>query len=89
MSNASDAVFRVELLLRAKHLYTQLSSIGVFGTEANTGFIMMHMRRPGSYSTFVKITRLMSDQLEIALVLGSGPSNPNSVYSTCPFLFFV
>jgi hypothetical protein len=43
-------VFRIELLLRAKLLYTQLSSIGVFGTEANTGF--MHMRRSGSRSTF-------------------------------------
>jgi len=47
--------------------YTQLSSIGVFGTETNTGF--MHMRRSGSRSMFVNITRLMSDQLEIALVL--------------------
>ena len=49
----------------------------------------MHMRRSGSRSTFVKITKLMSDQLEIALVLGSGPSNPISVDSTCPFLLFV
>ena len=46
--------------------YAQLSSIGVFGTEANTGF--MHMRRSGSRFTFVKITRLMSDRLEMALV---------------------
>jgi hypothetical protein len=46
MSNASDAVFRVDLLLRANLLfYTQLSSIGVFGTEANIGF--MHMRHSG------------------------------------------
>jgi hypothetical protein len=36
------------------------------------------MRRSGSRLTFVKITRLMSDQLKMALVLGNenGPSNP-------------
>ena len=70
--------------------YTQLSSVGVFGTEANTVF--MRMGRSGCHSTFVKIataTRLMSDELEIALVLGNGSLNQSRSVRLALFCFFV
>lgn len=41
MANASDAVFRIDPLIVRSFFHVQLSSIGVFGTEANTGFMLM------------------------------------------------